>query len=96
MDVDGCLEFMCFENVACNDVAAPGVGAECGMCPSGYVGDGEKCDGVYRVCVCVCVCVCMTSWGTYIIIHKYRKISLINITLQICNMHLATFPTSTI
>ncbi len=45
-NVDGCTEFMCFEGVNCIDVPAPGVGAECGMCPGGYVGDGEKCEGV--------------------------------------------------
>ena len=56
MDVDGCLEFMCFNDVMCEDVPAPGVGAQCGPCPSGYVGDGEKCEGV---CVCVCIHACM-------------------------------------
>lgn len=43
---------MCFEGVECIDVAAPGVGAECGPCPQGYMGDGEKCAGV---CVGGCI-----------------------------------------
>jgi len=44
-DVDGCSDASCFEGVECSDVAAPGVGATCGACPSGYSGDGTKCTG---------------------------------------------------
>ncbi len=35
----------CFEGVSCVDIPAPGSGAICGDCPSGYDGDGEKCIG---------------------------------------------------
>ncbi|XP_064385849.1 mucin-like protein [Halichondria panicea] len=42
-DVDGCANFDCFMSVDCVDVPAPGVGAMCGPCPPGYLGDGSKC-----------------------------------------------------
>ena len=45
MDVDGCMEITCFMGVECTDVMAPGVGATCGVCPDGYLGDGDKCEG---------------------------------------------------
>lgn len=45
VDVDGCAELSCFEGVECEDVPAPGVGAQCGPCPSGYDGSGDKCTG---------------------------------------------------
>ncbi len=45
LDVDGCASFDCFMGVACTDVTAPGVGAQCAGCPSGYRGDGAKCAG---------------------------------------------------
>ena len=44
-DTDGCSEIQCFEGVQCTDVPAPGVGAYCGSCPTGYTGDGFKCIG---------------------------------------------------
>ena len=42
-DTDGCSEIQCFEGVQCTDVPAPGVGAYCGSCPTGYTGNGLKC-----------------------------------------------------
>ena len=44
-DTNGCANIECFEGVSCFDVPAPGMGAKCAPCPSGYVGDGEKCSG---------------------------------------------------
>ena len=44
-DTDGCANFVCFDDVECEDVPAPGVGAVCGPCPNGYHGDGAKCAG---------------------------------------------------
>ena len=49
-DKNGCSEVICFQGVECYDVPAPGSGAVCGICPSGYVGDGEKCTGIYMPC----------------------------------------------
>ncbi len=44
-DIDGCASAPCFDDsVSCLDVPAPGTGAECGDCPSGYHGDGITCD----------------------------------------------------
>ena len=34
---------------SCRDIPAPGVGAECGPCPSGFTGDGNKCLGKYAL-----------------------------------------------
>ena len=31
------------------DIPAPGVGAVCGACPSGYTGDRQKCYGSYEL-----------------------------------------------
>ena len=45
--MDGCLEIMCFTGVECTDVQAPGTGAICGDCPTGFTGDGEKCLGMH-------------------------------------------------
>ena len=44
-DANGCSEIQCFDGVECIDVQAPGHGAACGPCPTGYIGDGEKCLG---------------------------------------------------
>ena len=48
-DADGCQETECFPGVVCMDVPAPGVGALCGACPQGYVGDGGKCLGLLLI-----------------------------------------------
>ena len=45
-DTNGCSEIQCFDGVDCMDVQAPGVGAICGPCPTGYTGDGLKCIGI--------------------------------------------------
>uniref|UniRef100_A0A1X7T9H7 Ig-like domain-containing protein n=1 Tax=Amphimedon queenslandica TaxID=400682 RepID=A0A1X7T9H7_AMPQE len=42
-DFDGCTEVSCFNNATCTDVPAPGTGATCPPCPSGYTGDGIVC-----------------------------------------------------
>ena len=44
-DFDGCTEISCFNDATCTDVPAPGTGATCPPCPSGYTGDGLICDG---------------------------------------------------
>lgn len=44
-DKNGCAVIECFLGVECFDVPAPGVGAECGNCGSGFTGDGLKCTG---------------------------------------------------
>ena len=46
-DRNGCAEIECFEGVKCFDVPAPGVGAECGPCGTGFTGDGLKCTGMF-------------------------------------------------
>ena len=43
--MNGCTEIECFSGVECFDVPAPGVGAMCGPCSTGFIGDGEKCSG---------------------------------------------------
>ena len=45
-DKNGCAEIDCFGEIQCLDVPAPGVGAECGPCPSGFTGSGVKCAGM--------------------------------------------------
>ena len=45
-DKNGCSEIQCFEGVECLDIPAPGVGAVCGSCATGFTGDGLKCYGV--------------------------------------------------
>uniref|UniRef100_A0A1X7TQH6 Ig-like domain-containing protein n=1 Tax=Amphimedon queenslandica TaxID=400682 RepID=A0A1X7TQH6_AMPQE len=42
-DFDGCTEISCFNDATCTDVPAPGTGATCPPCPSGYTGDGIVC-----------------------------------------------------
>lgn len=44
-DRNGCADIECFRGVECRDIPAPGVGAVCGPCPSGFTGDGMKCSG---------------------------------------------------
>lgn len=48
-DKNGCAEVECFKGVECLDVPAPGVGAECGACDTGFTGDGLKCSGKFNV-----------------------------------------------
>lgn len=45
-DKNGCSEIECFRGVECQDIPAPGVGAVCGACPTGFTGDGLKCSGI--------------------------------------------------
>ncbi|XP_019858254.1 PREDICTED: mucin-like protein [Amphimedon queenslandica] len=45
-DYDGCTEVSCFNDATCTDVPAPGTGATCPPCPSGYTGDGLICDDI--------------------------------------------------
>ena len=51
----------CFEGVDCMDIPAPGVGAECGPCPEGYMEDQEKCigtklhDGIINHLLLICI-----------------------------------------
>ena len=45
-DVDGCKELSCFNDATCTDVPAPGTGATCPPCPTGFTGDnGLVCNG---------------------------------------------------
>ena len=46
-DANGCAETSCYEGVECMDIMAPGAGAICGPCPTGFEGDGIKCIGTY-------------------------------------------------
>ena len=48
-DRNGCSEVQCYVESSCHDIPAPGVGAECGPCPSGFTGDGNKCLGKYAL-----------------------------------------------
>ncbi len=41
-DFYGCTGVICFEEVTCVDVPAPGVGAMCGPCPVGYFRDDRN------------------------------------------------------
>ncbi len=45
-DIDGCANHPCFAGVSCADVPAPGTGFTCGLCPSGYSGNGITCSDV--------------------------------------------------
>uniref|UniRef100_A0A1X7TQV9 Mucin-like protein n=1 Tax=Amphimedon queenslandica TaxID=400682 RepID=A0A1X7TQV9_AMPQE len=45
-DFDGCIEVSCFNDAPCTDVPAPGTGATCPPCPSGYTGNGLICDDI--------------------------------------------------
>ena len=44
-DKNGCAEIECFKDVECFDIPAPGLGAVCGVCKTGFTGDGLKCSG---------------------------------------------------
>ena len=44
-DRNGCAEVECFTGIECFDIPAPGVGAMCGPCQTGFTGDGLKCFG---------------------------------------------------
>ena len=48
-DRNGCSEVQCYVELSCRDIPAPDVGAECGPCPTGFTGDGNKCLG--KVCM---------------------------------------------
>ena len=54
--VSYCLEAPCFEGVNCTDnfVAER---ADCNPCPTGYIGDGRKCYGMFASCDCIFRCV---------------------------------------
>ena len=43
VDINGCLGVTCFSGVNCIDAAAPQTGYRCGLCPTGYVGNGSVC-----------------------------------------------------
>ena len=51
-DIDACEENKppCFPGVQCIDEPPPAdnQGYKCGPCPTGYTGDGKKCDGKYE------------------------------------------------
>ena len=42
--VSYCLQKPCFEGVSCTNVTSQS--ADCGSCPTGYIGDGRKCYGM--------------------------------------------------
>ena len=68
-DVDGCANFDCFMGVDCVDIPAPGVGAMCGPCPQGYLGDGSKCAGKLSPLRQFAICVCyLCLWELSLII----------------------------
>ena len=52
-DKNGCAEVECFAGVECFDIPAPGVGAECGPCETGFTGDGLKCTGIHNSSLCL-------------------------------------------
>lgn len=43
--VDECAGNPCYENVTCTLPPAPATGYQCGPCPGGLQGDGQKCFG---------------------------------------------------
>ena len=57
-DRNGCSEVQCYVESSCRDIPAPGVGAECGPCPTGFTGDGNKCLGK-------CACFMRTLMASY-------------------------------
>ena len=51
-DRNGCAEVECFSGVQCFDIPAPGVGAMCGPCQTGFTGDGLTCFGMLAMLKC--------------------------------------------
>ncbi|KAK3285893.1 hypothetical protein CYMTET_6518 [Cymbomonas tetramitiformis] len=45
-DQDGCQVDPCFPGVLCVDLPAPQVGRTCAECPTGYAGDGDRCEDI--------------------------------------------------
>ena len=46
--IDPCIDYPCYVGVECNNSNINGnLTAVCGPCPSGLVGDGRKCYGMY-------------------------------------------------
>jgi hypothetical protein len=50
-DIDDCRTDLCFPDVACTDLHAPGRGYKCGPCPEGTTGNGKKC---FKNCKPIC------------------------------------------
>ena len=75
VDIDGCADGPCFEEVNCTDVPANQVAElrteyKCGPCPKGLLGKGDSCYGEYSIfsyclfCCCfvallLCCCCCL-------------------------------------
>ena len=76
-DVDGCSIVSCFEGVQCFDVQAPGTGAMCGPCPTGYSGDGVKCSGKRHI---LSIQFSWSQWSD--LWHTYRKNQVVAPLLQ--------------
>ena len=47
--VDYCFQEPCYEGVNCTNNATT-QSADCGLCPTGYIGDGRKCYGMALKC----------------------------------------------
>jgi hypothetical protein len=43
-DIDDCRIEFCYPGVECIDLKAPLRGYKCGICPSGFIGDGKRCE----------------------------------------------------
>ena len=66
-DRNGCSEVQCYVESSCRDIPAPGVGAECGPCPTGFTGDGNKCLGK-------CACFMRTLMSSYTVTIQHVKV----------------------